>query len=109
MNPDPQCDSGEPCPHCGAEIKDNRSRAARHAEPGAGSGSTLAAAEAGGYKSVGVELDPAYLEVAKTAIPALARFEPPGVNEAQLALLEDMQSWNWAEMGAHVPDGDDHG
>ncbi len=31
------------------------------------------------------------------------------LNEAQLALLEDMQSWNWAEMGAHVPDGDDHG
>jgi site-specific DNA-methyltransferase (adenine-specific) len=43
------------------------------ADPFAGSGSTLAAAEAVGYASVGVERDPVYLEVAKSAIPKLAQ------------------------------------
>ena len=42
------------------------------ADPFAGSGSTLAAAEAVGYSSVGVEVDPTYIEVAKRAVPALA-------------------------------------
>jgi DNA modification methylase len=41
-------------------------------DPFAGSGSTLAAAESVGYSSIGVEMDPAYLEVARKAIPALA-------------------------------------
>jgi DNA modification methylase len=41
-------------------------------DPFAGSGSTLAAAEAVGYRSVGVELDQCYLEVAKVAVPALS-------------------------------------
>lgn len=41
-------------------------------DPFAGSGSTLAAAEAIGYDSVGVEADAAYIRVAKTAIPKLA-------------------------------------
>jgi DNA modification methylase len=43
-------------------------------DPFAGSGSTLAAAEAVGYQSLGIEMDPAYLSVAKKAIPALAGF-----------------------------------
>lgn len=43
-------------------------------DPFAGSGSTLAAAEALGYDSVGVEFDPAYIEIARTAILELARF-----------------------------------
>jgi DNA modification methylase len=40
----------------------------------AGSGSTLAACEAVGYKSVGVESDPVYFKIASSAIPALSRF-----------------------------------
>lgn len=40
-------------------------------DPFAGSGSTLAAAEAVGYSSVGVEFDPLYVKIADEAIPAL--------------------------------------
>ena len=42
-------------------------------DPFAGSGSTLAAAEAVGYASVGVEKDPHYFRMAADAIPALAQ------------------------------------
>lgn len=42
-------------------------------DPFAGSASTLAAAEAVGYESVGVERDKTYFELAKTALPALAK------------------------------------
>ena len=41
-------------------------------DPFAGSGSTLAAAQAVGYRSVGVEIDPHYVAVAKSAIGKLA-------------------------------------
>jgi len=41
-------------------------------DPFAGSGSTLAAAQAVGYDSIGLEIDPVYFETAKLAIPALA-------------------------------------
>lgn len=40
-------------------------------DPFAGSGSTLAAAEAVGYRSIGVEFDPHYVKIADEAIPAL--------------------------------------
>jgi site-specific DNA-methyltransferase (adenine-specific) len=43
-------------------------------DPFAGSGSTLAAAEAVGYESIGVEMDSKYVAVARRAIPALASF-----------------------------------
>lgn len=43
-------------------------------DPFAGSGSTLAACNAVGYSSVGVELDPTYVEVARGAIPALSAY-----------------------------------
>ena len=41
-------------------------------DPFAGAGSTLAAAEAVGYESVGVEQDDKYFSLASTAIPKLA-------------------------------------
>jgi site-specific DNA-methyltransferase (adenine-specific) len=44
-------------------------------DPFAGSGSTLAAAEAVGYPSIGVEKDPRYFKLARTAIPRLARYK----------------------------------
>lgn len=43
-------------------------------DPFAGSGSTLAAANAVGYESIGLENDSRYVEVAARAIPALAVF-----------------------------------
>lgn len=42
-------------------------------DPFAGSGSTLAAAEAVGYESIGVEKDPEYFNIAVKAIPKLVR------------------------------------
>lgn len=45
-------------------------------DPFAGSGSTLAAAEAVGYESIGVEFDQHYIKVAKKAIAALAKYDP---------------------------------
>lgn len=42
-------------------------------DPFAGSGSTLAAATAVGYQSIGIELDPHYVEVARKAILPLSR------------------------------------
>ena len=45
-------------------------------DPFAGAGSTLAAAEAIGYQSIGVEKDDHYFDMAREAIPKLARFGP---------------------------------
>ncbi len=44
----------------------------------AGAGSTLAAAEAVGYQSIGIEKDHHYLEMARKAIPKLIKFHPNG-------------------------------
>lgn len=46
-------------------------------DPFAGSGSTLAAAEAVGYESVGLERDPEYFALAKQAVPRLAALSIP--------------------------------
>lgn len=45
-------------------------------DPFMGSGSTIAAAEAVGYDSAGVELDKEYFQMAEQAIPRLASFYP---------------------------------
>jgi len=47
-------------------------------DPFAGSGSTLAAAEAVGYESVGIEKDIEYFRTAEKAIPTLARLRANG-------------------------------
>ena len=47
-------------------------------DPFAGAGSTLAAAEAVGYQSVGIEKDLHYFKMAREAIPKLAAFQPNG-------------------------------
>ncbi len=44
-------------------------------DPFAGSGSTLAAANAVGYKSIGIEKDARYFQIAKTAIPRLSNLK----------------------------------
>jgi site-specific DNA-methyltransferase (adenine-specific) len=47
-------------------------------DPFAGSASTLAAANAVGYRSIGVERDPAYFELARNALPRLTTMPVPG-------------------------------
>lgn len=47
-------------------------------DPFAGSGSTLAAAEAVGYESIGIEKDEHFFNIAKQAIPKLATFRNGG-------------------------------
>jgi site-specific DNA-methyltransferase (adenine-specific) len=47
-------------------------------DPFAGAGSTLAAAESIGYRSIGVEKDAHYFTMAREAIPRLARFSLNG-------------------------------
>jgi site-specific DNA-methyltransferase (adenine-specific) len=44
-------------------------------DPFAGSGSTLAAANAVKYDSIGIELDAAYIDIARSAIPALTTLD----------------------------------
>ena len=52
-------------------------------DPFAGAGSTLAAAEAIGYVSIGVEKDRHYFEMACKAIPKLVRFHPNGPSQSR--------------------------
>jgi site-specific DNA-methyltransferase (adenine-specific) len=46
-------------------------------DPFAGAGSTLAAAEAVGYRSIGIEIDRYFAEMARGAIPKLYRYQVP--------------------------------
>lgn len=50
-------------------------------DPFMGSGSTIAAAEAVGYDSVGVELDEEYFKLAGRAIPRLSALYPDFIGE----------------------------
>lgn len=54
-------------------------------DPFAGSGSTLAAAEAVGYASKGIERDQGYYELACSAIPKLAKFRTAPVGDTTSA------------------------
>jgi DNA modification methylase len=49
-------------------------------DPFMGAGSTIAAAKAVGYRSIGIEHDPAYFRVAEKAIPALADLKVLGAS-----------------------------
>jgi DNA modification methylase len=55
-------------------------------DPFMGSGSTIAAAIAVGYQSIGIESDPTFFEIAAKAIPALSMFAD-GCPPAQLKML----------------------
>ena len=52
-------------------------------DPFAGAGSTLAAAMAVGYESVGVEKDAHYFDMARDAVFKLARFSPNGKHQSR--------------------------
>lgn len=49
-------------------------------DPFMGGGSTIAAAMSLGYKSIGIELDPAYFRIAEKAIPKLAQLKVNGAS-----------------------------
>ena len=52
-------------------------------DPFMGAGSTVAAAKAVGYESIGIEQDPAYFKTAQKAIPALAQFKAQGASSGK--------------------------
>lgn len=55
-------------------------------DPFMGGGSTIAAAAAVGYQSIGIENDPEFFAMAKAAVPRLAAFVPNGDGNARLAV-----------------------
>jgi DNA modification methylase len=56
-------------------------------DPFMGAGSTIAAALAVGYDSIGIESDEQYFRIAERAVPALAQFAPNGASSAHVADL----------------------
>jgi len=56
-------------------------------DPFAGAGSTLAAAEAVGYESIGIEKDPHYFDIACASIPKLAGFKPNNSSKPENPVL----------------------
>jgi len=61
-------------------------------DPFMGSGSTIAAAEALGYNSIGIEIDEVYYTLAQRAIPKLARIETPIDSIGDIASLTGQMS-----------------
>lgn len=61
-------------------------------DPFMGGGSTIAAAMAVGYTSIGVEKDAAYYSIAKCAIPVLSRLTPIAQLGEKLALTQGPQA-----------------
>lgn len=55
-------------------------------DPFMGGGSTIAAAAAVGYQSIGIESDPEFFAMAKASVPRLAAFMPNGDGNARLAV-----------------------
>ncbi|MYE87078.1 MAG: site-specific DNA-methyltransferase, partial [Gammaproteobacteria bacterium] len=51
-------------------------------DPFCGAGSTLAAANAVGYESVGVERDAEYFEMARKAVPQLSKYGQPSEGQS---------------------------
>jgi site-specific DNA-methyltransferase (adenine-specific) len=57
-------------------------------DPFMGAGSTIAACVAVGYRGIGIELDPDYFDMAKAAIPALARLRVQGTRALASSISE---------------------
>jgi len=55
-------------------------------DPFMGGGSTIAAAVAVGYESIGIESDPEFFAMAKAAVPRLAAFVPNGDGDSRLVV-----------------------
>jgi site-specific DNA-methyltransferase (adenine-specific) len=68
-------------------------------DPFMGGGSTIAAALAVGYESIGVEVDPAYFDIARRAVPALAKLPSP----AACSENGESQGRLFAERAANSP------
>jgi len=62
-------------------------------DPFAGSGSTLAAAEAVGYESIGIESDPRYVNMARRALPALVALPAASATLDKDGIAKLRQSW----------------
>ncbi len=70
-------------------------------DPFAGAGSTLAAAEAVGYESIGTEHDPLYFKVATAAIPLLSQLSRNGRAISREASLFPRDAGSPSESPAH--------
>ena len=74
-------------------------------DPFMGGGSTIAAAVAVGYQSIGIEMDPAYFATAKKAIPALAQLKLKGAcligdsTGGKSAAAKGSKRWSHSEGG----------